>query len=50
MNAESTVKAKLTFEQVCNAHAVRVVHYHSDNGLFDTKAFKESVTKAKQTL
>ena len=35
---------------MCNAHGVRVTHYHADNGLFDTKAFKASVTKAQQTL
>ena len=50
MNAETTVEAKLSFEHVCNAHGVRVVHYHANNGLFDTKAFKASVTKAQQTL
>ena len=50
MNAEATVEDKLAFERVCNAHGVRVTHYHADNGLFDTKAFKASVTKAQQTL
>ena len=50
INSETTVEAKLTFEQVCNAHGVRVVHYHTDNGLFYTKVFKLSITKAKQNL
>ena len=50
MNAEATVKAKLEFERVCNAHGVRVTHYHADNSLFDTKAFKASITKAQQTF
>ena len=45
MNAETTVETKLAFEQVFNAHGVQVTHYHEDNGLFDTKAFKASVTK-----
>ena len=45
-NAETMVKAKLAFERVYNAYGVRVVHYHADNGLFDTKAFKASITKA----
>ena len=40
MNAETTVEAKLAFERVCNAHGVLVVHYHTDNGLFDAKEFK----------
>ena len=50
MNAEATVEAELAFERVCNAHGVIVTHYHADNGLFDTKEFKASVTKAQQTL
>ena len=50
INVEATVEAKLAFERVCNAHGVRVTHYHADNGLFETKAFKASVTKAQQTL
>ena len=50
MNAETTIEAKLAFERACNSHGFRVVHYHSDNNLFDTKAFKTSVTKAQQTL
>ena len=47
MNTEATVEAKLAFEQVCNAHGVRVTHYHAENGLFDTKAIKASVTKTQ---
>ena len=50
MNAGTTVEANLEFERVCNAHGVRVTHYHADNSLFDTKAFKASVTKAQKTL
>ena len=50
MNAKATVEAKLAFERVCNDHGVRVTHYHADNGLFDTRVFKASVTKAQQTL
>jgi hypothetical protein len=33
-----------------SSYAVTIRHYHADNGLFDTKAFKASVTKAGQTL
>ena len=50
MNSEATVEAKLAFERVCNAHGVRVTHYHAENGLFDTKAFNASITKSQQTL
>ena len=50
MTTETMVKSKLAFERVCNACVVRVVHYHAKNGLFDTKEFKASVSKAQQTL
>jgi hypothetical protein len=49
-NAETTVKAKLAFERVAASYGATVRHYHSDNGLFDTKAFKASISKAGQTL
>ena len=50
MNAENTVESKLAFERLCNAHGAKVVNYHADNGLFDTKAFKASITMAQHTL
>jgi hypothetical protein len=50
MDGESTVEAKLAFERVASSHGVNVLHYHADNGLFDSKVFKESVTKGNQTL
>jgi hypothetical protein len=49
-NAATTVEAKLAFERVAASHGVTVKHYHSDNGLFDTKAFKTAIENAKQTL
>ena len=50
MNAESTVEAKESFERIAHSHNVPIRHYHCDNGLFDTKAFKLSVHKAKQII
>jgi hypothetical protein len=50
MDAESTVEAKLAFERTSASYGVTIRHYHSDNGLFDTKAFKNSIAKAGQTL
>jgi hypothetical protein len=50
MNAETTAEAKLAFERVAASYGATVRHYHSDNGLFDTKAFKASISKAGQTL
>ena len=40
LGGESTVEAKHTFECLCKSHSVTVQHYHSDNGLSDTKIFK----------
>ena len=50
MNGEETVLAKLAFERECATHGVSVRHYHADNGLFDTKVFRNSVEKAGQGL
>ena len=50
MIADTIFVAKLSFERVCQSHGVQVLHYHADNGLFDTQVFKGSVEKANQTL
>ena len=50
INAETTVEAKRAFERILNKHKVKAKHYHGDNGLFDTKLFKESIKTAGQTL
>ena len=50
LNGKNNVEAKLAFERVCNGNGICILHYHADNGLFNTKAFKGSVTKAQQTL
>jgi hypothetical protein len=47
---ETTVEAKLAFERVAASHGVPIRHYHSDNGLFDSKVFKTAIEKANQTL
>jgi hypothetical protein len=50
IDAESTVEAKLAFKRTSSSYGVTISHYHSDNGLFDTKAFKNPIAKAGQTL
>src|SRR5210317_1982714 len=50
VDAEHTVEAKRAFEQIAESHGVFVKHYHSDNGLFDTKLFKNAVQASCQTL
>ena len=50
MTAAATVAAKEAFERLSASHNVRIHHYHCDNGLFDTKAFKSSIAIAHQTI
>lgn len=50
MDAEETVEAKLAFERLASSHGVTINHYHANNGLFDTKAFKEAILRGNQTL
>ena len=42
LDAESIVEAKLVFKIICGSYGVRLLHYHSDNGLFGAKKFKEA--------
>ena len=50
MDAKATIEAKDAFERLAASHAVRIRHYHCDNGLFDTNAFKASIIIARQTI
>ena len=50
MNAEATVAAKEAFERLAGSYNVLIKHYHCDNGLFDTVAFKASIIQANQTI
>ena len=48
MDADATVAAKEAFERLSKQHGVSIKHYHADNGLFDTKAFKASINSREQ--
>ena len=50
MNAKSTTEAKEAYDRLALSHNVTNLHYHADNGLFDTAAFKASIKHANQTL
>ena len=50
MDAAATVEAKRAFERIANSYNVVVKHYHCDNGLFDTKLFKQAVQQASQNI
>ena len=45
MNAGATVEAKQAFEQLVGQHNIKIQHYHANNGLFDTKAFRSSINR-----
>jgi hypothetical protein len=42
MNGESTVLAKQAFECLSRSYDVNILHYHCDNGLFDTSKVKSN--------
>ena len=46
----ATVEAKLVFERFAASHDVTIKNYHCENGLYDTKNFKQSISKASQTI
>ena len=39
-SAEETVEAKEAFERTAAQHGVKILHYHADNGVFASKAWK----------
>jgi hypothetical protein len=50
LGAGETVNSKLAFEEwLWEAARVRVKHYHSDNGIFTAKQFREACEEEKQT-
>ena len=50
ISGESTVEAKHTFERVRESHSITVQHYHSGNGIFETKMFKDIVSTDVQII
>ena len=43
MNVKSTIEAKEAYDRLALSHSVTNLHYHADNGLFDTAVFKTSI-------
>ena len=50
LDGKATVDAKMAFERIAAKYDVQIKHYHSDNGLFDTKIFLDSVKTSNQTM
>jgi transposase InsO family protein len=50
ISAEDTIRGKLLFEQEAADSGVRIRKYHSDNGVFSSKQFKDHCKVMKQKL
>ena len=49
-NADDTIEGKKAFENFCKERGVEVKHYHADNGIFASRAFRAEVQRCGQTL
>ena len=47
--AEQTVEGKHKFETLAKSCGISIRHYHADNKIFASQAFKESFIAAQQT-
>ena len=50
INAQTTTDAIKTYDRLAHSYNVTNLHYHADNGLFDTAKFKAFIKYANQTL
>ena len=50
MTTQETLDAKHAFERLAHQHAVRIRHYHCNNGRLADRAFMDDVCKAGQTI
>ena len=50
MTTQETIDAKHAFKRIAEHHAVRIRHYHCDNGRFADRAFMDDIHKAGQTI
>ena len=50
LDGKSTVEAKHILECVYKSHSTTAQNYHSDNGISNTKIFKDTVSNAVKTL
>ena len=50
INTESTFNFKLSFARIFDKYRGMVINYHTDNGLFDTKMFKQSCNTTKKKI
>ena len=48
--ANKYLEEKHAFEQYAEIFGVKIKNYHDENGAFDTRVFKESITAANKTI
>jgi len=49
-SADETIEAKQAFERFASEHGVKIEHYHCDNGIFASRAFREAVKNSGQSI
>ena len=50
ITSNESIEAKHAFEQYAATFGVKIQKYHSDNGAFNTRVFKESIISANKTI
>ena len=50
VNGQTTTDSKEVFDRLAHSYNVKILHYHADNGLFDTAKFKTCIKDSNQTL
>jgi hypothetical protein len=50
LTADETLEARAAFERFASSHVVTVKHYQTDNGIFETDAFRAAIENAGQTI
>jgi hypothetical protein len=50
MTAVATIQSKHGLECIASDEGIRIKHYHSDNGIFATAAFKDDCTSSSQKI
>ena len=49
-SAQETIEGKRLFENMAARHGIRILHYHADNGIFVSKAWKDDCDSQRQGM
>ena len=50
LNASDTINAKTSFKRIAHDFGVTIGEYHTDNGVYKSKAFVEEILHSKQRI